>query len=282
MTAVLVSTGILKGLSLEEATPAELQAKAEPAHLTELTNISFYKKELGRAVYRGVNFSNCGFAKSTLDHVSFYKCKFTKVDFTRTKFVNCFFFECTFQDCDPYHVSFENTEINPASFKKCYRFTSDWNKALILFSELRRSLLESGDGRLSRVADYYFRSWQRRRLHHLWKNKQLSGFLPWFWSVCLWLITGYGERPGYLLLWALGLISALGAVYKFWFPSVLQNVSNPIYRDFWYLSFQIFFGKGLSATAQSAGLLTVEVSEFACGLVLIALLIASATRKLSP
>ena len=211
----------------------------------------------------------------------FTKCKFINVDLTRTKFVNCFFFGCDFENCDPYYASFENTEVNPASFKDCYRLDGDWNKALVLFSELRRSFLSSGDGRLSRTADYYFRLWQHRRLYHLWKSKQMSGFLPWFWSLCLWLLTGYGERPAHLFIWALSVISAAAAVYEKWFPFVVPAPKHG-YLDFWYVSFQVFFGKGLSANLQTISSSIAQVGEFGCGLVLIALLIASVTRKLSP
>lgn len=281
MATIHIQKGILKGLDLEEYTSGQLQGLAEPAHATSLTRISFYKNELGRALYRGICFSECSFAQSILKHVSFYKCKFVKVDLTRTKFVNCFFFGCEFEDCDPYHASFENTEVNPTSFKECYRLDGDWNKALVLFSELRKSFLTSGDGRLSRTADYYFRLWQRRRLHHLWKSKQRSGFLQWFWSFCLWLLTGYGERPAYLFVWALCVISAVGVVYAKWFPFLVPAPKHG-YADFWYLSSQVFFGKGLSVTFQTIGLSIVQLGEFGCGLVLIALLIGSITRKLSP
>jgi hypothetical protein len=281
MATVHIDKGLLKGLDLEEYTGDQLLRLAEPAHATLLKRGSFYRNKLGRAVYRGMIFSECSFAQSVLEHVSFYKCKFKSVDLTRTKFVNCFFFGCEFENCDPYYATFENTEVNPTSFKNCYHVDSDWNKALVLFSELRRSLLASGDGRLSRTADYYFRSWQRRRLHHLWKIKQMSGFFPWFWNLCLWLLTGYGERPAYLLFWALGVISAIAMVYTKFFPFVVTAPKHS-YLDFWYFSFQVFFGKWLSASLQTTGLFIVQLFEFGCGLVLIALLIASVTRKLSP
>jgi hypothetical protein len=281
MATIRINKGILKGLDLEDMTGEQLQRMAEPAHATELTRSSFYKGKLGRAVYRGMLFSECGFAWSEFQHVSFYKCKFRRVDLTRSKFVNCFFFKCEFDDCDPYYASFENTEIDPASFGKCYHRHGDWNKALVLFSELRRSLQAYGEGRLSRAADYYFRTWQRRRLQHLWKTKQRSGFSPWFWNVCIWLLTGYGERPAYLSLWAGGVISLLALVYMRLFP---YSVTSPKYgyADFWYLSFRVFFGRAFSDGLQTLSLFIVQLGEFGCGLLLIALLIASVTRKLSP
>jgi pentapeptide repeat protein len=281
MTTTRIQTGILKGCDLEERTPDQLQQLAEPAHVTELKGASFYNQKLGRAVYRGVKFSECGFARSVFEHVGFYKCTFSRVDFTRSKFVNCFFFRCDFVDCDPYYVSFENTEIDPASFKRCYQRDSDWNKALVLFSELRRSLLAYGEGRLSRASDYYFRTWQRRRLQHLWRSKQRSGFGPWFSNVCIWLLTGYGERPAYLLVWATLLISIFAGIYMTIFPLAVSG-PEPGFINFWYLSFRVFFGRAFSGDFQTASLFLVQVGEFGCGLVLMALLIASVTRKLLP
>jgi hypothetical protein len=218
MDKVTIQSGILKNLTLDVYTKERLEGLAEPSDPNSIRRASFYRGELGRAVYRGVTFSECGFGQSVFKHVSFYKCRFYKVDFTRTKFENCFFFKCDFQNCDPYYASFENSEIDPASFKECYVIDSDWNKAVVLFSELRRSLAAYGEGSLSRSADYYFRTWHRRRLRHLWMKKQMSGPLPWLRSVCLWLLTGYGEMPGNLAFWAVLVISALAAVYMKWFP----------------------------------------------------------------
>lgn len=246
-----------------------------------LTRSAFYKQKLEHAVYRGMTFSECSFAKSIFQHVGFYKCSFTRVDLTRTKFVSCTFFKCDFEDCDPYYASFENTEVDPTAFKRCYSLDADWNKALVLFSELRRSLQLYGEGGLSRTADYYFRTWHRRRLRDLWRRKQMSGFWAWFRSVLLWLLTGYGEKPHYLSVWALGLISTLALLYMKCFP---YAVSSPKYgyADFWYLSFRVFFGRGLSGDLQTVGLFAVQLGEFVCGLILVALLIGSVTRKLSP
>jgi hypothetical protein len=281
MDTILVPTGILKNVLLEVYTAQQLARLGEPADRSAISRVSFYRGELGRAVYRGTLFTECGFGQSTFQHVSFYKCDFYKVDLTRTKFVNCFFFKCRFRGCDPYYVSFENTEIDPRSFKHCYSLNSDWNKALILFSELRRSLFAYGEGNLSRTADYYFRMWHRRRQFHLWTKKQMSGPLPWFGSLCLWLLTGYGEKPVNLAGWAFVVISAFAAIYKKWFASVVPNPRHG-YVDFWYQSFRVFFGRAFSGDIQSVGLFSIQICEFGCGLILIALLIGSVTRKLSP
>jgi Pentapeptide repeats (9 copies) len=281
MGTIQIDKGMLKGLALESCTSEQLQSMADPAHTAEIIRFTFYKGEVGRAVYRGVLFFECGFAKSVFHHVSFYKCRFHRVDLVRTRFKNCFFFKCEFEDCDPYYAQFEDTEIDPASFAKCYRRNSDWNKALVLFSGLRRSLEAYGEGRLSRAADYYFRTWQRRRLQYLWKSKQRSGFVPWFWNVCIWLLTGYGERPAYLSLWAAGIISLLAVIYEEFFPYAVADPKHG-YADFWYLSFRVFFGSGFATNLQTLCLFAVQLGEFACGLSLVALLIASITRKLSP
>lgn len=281
MATVHIDKGILRGLDLEQYTIEQLQQRAEPAHATSLTRVSFYKGKLGRAVYRGMSFSECGFAQSTFERVSFYKCKFSKVDLVRTRFVRCFFFGCEFEDCDPYYASFDNTEVDPSSFKRCYRLDADWNKALVLFAELRRSFLTSADGRLSRTADYYFRTWQRRRLHYLWKRKQMSGFFPWFRSFCLWILTGYGERPACLAAWASLVIGLLAGIYMKCFPYVAAGPAHG-YLDYLYLSFRVFFGQSFSGSLQSSGLLLVQLAEFFCGLVLVALLIGTVTRKLAP
>jgi hypothetical protein len=53
MAIVHIEKGILKGLDLEEYTAEQLQQLAEPAHATSLTRGAFYRKQLGRVVYRG-------------------------------------------------------------------------------------------------------------------------------------------------------------------------------------------------------------------------------------
>jgi hypothetical protein len=234
-----------------------------------------------RAVFRGVAFSECGFGKSTFEGVSFYRCRFLKVDFTRSTFVRCFFFDCVFENCDPYYASFQNTEVEPSSFKRCYPSDTDWNKAIVLFAELRRSFLADANGRLSRRADYYFRISQRRRLKYLWWTKQISGFSPWLRSFALWLLTGYGERPEWLAAWSAAVIGFFASIYEIRFPYALANPSCS-YTDYLYLSFRLFFAQGFSEHLQGGGLFTAQVVELSCGLVLIALFIASVTRKLAP
>jgi hypothetical protein len=57
---------------------------------------------------------------------------------------------------------------------------------------------------------------------------------------------------------------------------------TPRYLDYLFYSFRVFFGQGLAPAFQSASLLGLQVSEFVSGLIMVALLIGSITRKLSP
>jgi hypothetical protein len=153
-----------------------------------------------------------------------------------------------------YYPTFTETEVDPASFRNSFQSHEEWNKALILFAELRRSLRALGESRLSRKADYFFRVWHRRRLFHRWKLKRI---------------------------WALLVITIGAVIYDKWLPQALAT-PHTRFLDFWYYSFKVFFAQGLAGDFQTAILMLVQVGEFLTGLVLVALLIGSIARKLSP
>jgi Pentapeptide repeats (9 copies) len=231
--------------------------------------------------FQGITFNQCSFARVNFEKINFSRCKFIRIDLTRASFKECFFSDTAFIDCDPYYTSFERTEVDPASFKRCFREHAEWNKALLLFSNLRRSLKEMGETRSSRTAEYYFRVWQRRRLYHRWHFKRISGFRAWFASLCLGALTGYGERPIYLAAWAFAVVTIMALIYMRWLPYALDCV-NCRFSDYWYYSFKVFFAQGLSTGFQSIPLSAVQVLEFGSGLVMVSLLIGSVARKLSP
>jgi hypothetical protein len=284
---VTITKGTLAGLNLQEITEGDLRNLSQSPVSTELNRKSFYKGELGTknspggVTFQGISFKECSFARATFEEINFSRCEFIHVDLTRAIFKGCFFSDTTFLDCDPYYTSFQRTEIDPSAFKSCFRAHSEWNKALLLFSNLRRSLRELGETRSSRTAEYYFRVWQRRRLYHRWHFKRNSGFGTWFASLCLGGLTGYGERPVYLAGWAFALITTLSVIYMKWLPYALSGV-NLRYRDYWYYSFKVFFAQGLAASFQSIPLSVIQLSEFLSGLVMVSLLIGSIARKLSP
>jgi hypothetical protein len=170
-------------------------------------------------------------------------------------------------------------QLPPLHLSDVYSVAEDWNKAVGLFARLRRDLEAAGDGRASRAAEYYFRVWQRRHLYHK-RFHGLSGLTPWLWSWFLGVFTGYGERPAYLLGWMFALITAMGAVYWEWFPFSLSPPAKD-FLSYWYFSFKIFCAKGFTNDVLSKGLLACQVGEFTLGLILLATLVGSVTRKLS-
>lgn len=279
MSDVRIEKGLLKGAVLTQVDQVRLREFSH-SESRELTSASFYQSSLSRATFRGVKFLECSFSKSSFDNVIFRKCMFTRVDMTRSEFKKCYFSDCKFVDCDPYNVSFAETVIEPRAFKKCYRSgETDLNKALLLFSGLKRSLEEAGGHTGSRAADYYYRRWQRRLLYHRWRFREVSGGIPWLWSLLIGALTGYGERPAYAVLWIFSLITAMGAVYSKYFPFVVSGTANG-FLSYWYFSFKIFCAKGFTETV-GKGLVAAQVSEFTIGLIFLALLVGSITRKLS-
>jgi hypothetical protein len=273
--------GRLAGVEVRTITEADLRAIAQSPNRTEVAKVSFYKGTLKKAVFQGINFTESNFARVEFEGIAFSRCKFRRVDFTRANFKECTFSECTFIDCDPYYASFEKTEIDPSAFRGCFTSHDEWNKALILFSRLLIALRDMGETRFSRVAEYYFRVWQRRRLYHRWRFKRIAGFGSWFWSLCIGAFTGYGERPIYLAGWALLIISAMSEIYMKCTPDALPG-SNRRPIEYWYYSFKIFFAQGLTADFQSLPLMAAQIGELTLGLVMVALLIGSVSRKLSP
>lgn len=280
MTTFQPTKGLLAGIALEEWEAQDLANAADSQVRNKIERITFYKSELRRKNFRGISFSECNFAKSKFEQVTFRKCTFAKVDFTRTSFVDCTFSECRFVNCDPYYAAFNKCAVNPSEFKECYSQDSDWNKALILFSNLREDLEKEGNGRMARIAEYYYRVWERRRLYRLWKVNETSSFWPWFRNFTVAALTGYGERPMYLGSWMLVLVTLMAFVYLKWFPYALASNQNG-FTDYWYFSFKVFCAQGFTSEPMSLGLLSCQVLEFAIGLVLVALLVGSVTRKLS-
>jgi Pentapeptide repeats (9 copies) len=275
------SKGKLAGVQLREITESELRALSQSANRTAIAGVSYYKGTLKRAVFQGIQFSESNFARVQFENVAFSRCEFRKVDFTRAAFKDCSFSDCRFINCDPYYVSFERTEIDPSVFKDCFTSHDEWNKALILFSNLQVQLRAAGETRFSRIAEYYFRIWQRRRLFHRWKFKRIAGFGSWFWSLCIAAFTGYGERPIYLAGWAFVVITAMSEIYMRWMPYAITG-PNHRFVEYWYYSFKMFFAQGFSREFQSVQLSAAQMSEFVLGLVMVALLIGSVARKLSP
>lgn len=273
--------GKLANIDLEPCTDEDLVKLSRSPSRTQLKRVSFYKGLLRGVTFQGITFAECNFAKVRFEKVTFSRCTFRTVDLTRTVFIDCFLSDCSFVDADLYYPEFQRTEVDPASFKKSFSSHEEWNKALLLFAELRRSLRELGESRLSRKADYFFRIWQRRRLYHRWKFKRIAGFGPWFRSLCLAALNGYGERPAYLAIWAFGVVTAAALVYWRFFPFAVST-TDPRFVDFWYYSFKVFFAQGLSAGFQSGALTFAQMAELVSGLVLVALLIGSVARKLSP
>jgi hypothetical protein len=279
MASIQLTTGLLSGRKLEVWDSGSL-AQVADSHISKLEDVSFYDGELKRKTFRGISFRNCNFARSRFHSIVFRKCSFTRVDFTRTLFVECSFSECSFVDCDPYHARFIKCALDPSEFAKCYTEDSHWNKALILFANLRRGLENAGNGRMARVAEYHYRVWERRRLYRLWRVNETSGFWPWFRSLFVAMVTGYGERPIYLGAWMIGLITAMASVYRQWFPYVVTSGKSG-FTDFWYFSFKVFCAQGFTDHFLTSGLLVCQVGEFSVGVVLISLLVGSVTRKLS-
>jgi Pentapeptide repeats (9 copies) len=278
MDAITIPKGLLAGKDLRPWEAADLLQFAQSDE-TELKNVSLFQKTVERGVFRSVRFQDCNFARTEFRETTFRKCVFERVDLTRTTFRECVFSDCRFINSDPYHATFPGSVIAPSSFKKCFK-SSDLNKALILFLDLKRELEESGDHRGSRAADYYYRRWERNLLHHRWRNRQIFGIGPWLWSLFLGSLTGYGERPQYLLLWTIGLITASSFIYRFVYPACV-SLADQRFLGYWYFSFKVFCGKGFTTDALSRALVTFQVIEFTLGMVFLALLVGSITRKLS-
>jgi Pentapeptide repeats (9 copies) len=274
-----IDKGLLKGVDVEIWDAAKLGDFARSEGAGELTQASLYSGELRRLVFRGITFTECSFARTRFVEVTFRRCKFKKVDLTRALFRDCHFSDCIFENCDPYNCSFLRTVVDPATFKPCYG-EKDWNRALILFANLKLGFEKAGNGRLARATEYRYRIWERRRLYHLWRDRETSGPFPWVGSLLVGSLTGYGERPAYVAGWMIALITAMSFVYRHWFPFVATPADNSFAR-YWYFSFKVFCARGFAPEYATAGLLACQVVEFALGLVLIALLVGSITRKLS-
>jgi hypothetical protein len=133
---------------------------------------------------------------------------------------------------------------------------------------------------MARAAEYYYRVWERRRLYHLWKTKETSGFWPYCRSCVVAILTGYGEQPIYIGGWIIFLITAMGFVYQRWFPGAV-GTKEAKFADYWFFSFKLFCAQGLTSMSVSRGFVACQVLEVAIGLVLVALLVGSVTRKLS-
>jgi hypothetical protein len=278
MDPIKIEKGILTGKELFPWVQDDFLRFAN-SERSNLENIACYNSQITRMTFRSVNFRYCSFARTTFESVNFRKCTFVDVDLTRTIFKECFFSDCKFVNSDPYYAKFPQTLVPASSFKRCYQF-KDWNKALVLFSQLKQDLEAEGNRRASQAADYYYRRWERALLYHRWKAREVSGMWSWLWSLIIGSLTGYGERPQYLLFWTTALITIAAMVYRVLFPGCVSAADHRL-LGYWYFSFKVFCGKGFTTDAISRGLVFSQVIEFSFGLIFVAMLVASITRKFS-
>jgi hypothetical protein len=282
----ITQKGLLQGLTLDVWGAVDLAAAGKR---TEIKLVSFYRQRLdgGRPgmSFRGVTFKQCGFGHSVFTNISFINCRFEEVDLTRTQFRNCLFSRCKFIKSDPYYALFPQSDIDPSSFAGIYRATgcyansTDYNKATLLFSNLRASLSRRGDVRKAKRAEYYLRVWERKKLWiYSWKKKDHGPFV-WLQSLFLGGLNGYGERPQYALVWMVFVITVFAAVYRCFFTTAITTGQG--FLDDWYFSFRVFFAQAFGPQLPAPRLLLCQVVEFGFGLILVAVFIGSAARKLS-
>ena len=282
----ITQQGLLQGLTLDVWGAAELAAAGKR---TEIQLVSFYRQRLdgGRPgiSFRGVTFRRCGFGHSIFSNISFINCRFEEVDLTRSQFRNCLFSSCKFINSDPYYALFPHSDIDPSSFAGTYRATGcytksrDYNKATLLFSNLRASLIRRGDVRKAKRAEYYLRVWERKKLWvYSWKRKDHGKFV-WLQSLFLGSLNGYGERPQYTLVRMIAVITLFAAAYRHLFATAITTGQG--YLDDWYFSFRVFFAQAFGPQLPAPRLLLCQGVEFGFGLILVAVFIGSAARKLS-
>ena len=232
------------------------------------------------------HFYNSKFIETNLYDAIFLDCGFDIVrvcdcDFRSTKIVNPKFNDFTFEDNNKTTKVNENTFIGMASFSKKEKMEIDST------AEVYRAfgkLLEKND--IIDQSSEYFYLFKKTERYRLKGPKKLV-------SLISYLISGYGERPFFALIAAIGVVLLCGTLYMLfgvsfnnetiYFHPALGHLFPPFKNlVYWYhFSLVTFTTVGYGNVVPIGGSILVSGAEMVLGILLTGIWISTLVRKMT-
>lgn len=243
----------------------------------------------------GMTIRNVNFRWSTVRDVGFKGARLIDCNLSQAVFVECYFRRAVFQNCDIVNAKFEKSDFSNArfeesrldfaSFKECeialsaIRFRDDAPPQALarICRNLKLNAMQMGHFADAGELTYLEKTYERRVLHHqAFAGNQPGALGRWLGSLVMNWTWGYGEKP---------LRLALAMAANIFVFGTLQYGLNAIPGKGWwehvYFSGITFLTIGYGDLVPLGALARlVSVLEGAAGILIIGLLIASATKKI--
>lgn len=154
-------------------------------------------------------FSDCSFAKTTIENIEFYSCEFRNCKFLQTKFINCKFHDCKFELTNMTFAEVSNCYIDPNFFGniipnyRCFLLSvQSANMCTTFFQTLYHNAKDTGQEEHKKNADYHFQKWKGLNIIQKKFTKQpYTDNISWKEfifkfpvNLFQYIVTGYGYR----------------------------------------------------------------------------------------
>lgn len=256
----------------------------------DLRGIRIEGTQLDGMVIRNVNLR-----WSTVHDVGFKGAKLIECNLSQAGFSECYFRRAVFQKCDIVNAKFatsdfsnarfEDSRLDFATFKECeitlqaVKFRDDANPLVLarVCRNLKLNAMQMGHFADAGELTYMEKTFERHALF----NQALGGRHPvaiarWLGSLVMHWLWGYGEKPVRLAFAMAANIFVFGTL-QYW----LGAVPDKGWWDHVYFSGITFLTIGYGDLVPlAAAPRLVSVLEGAAGIVIIGMLIASATKKI--
>ena len=243
----------------------------------------------------GMTIRNVNLRWSTVRDVGFKGAKLLDCNLSQASFAECYFRRTTFQGCDIVNAKFEKSDFSNArfdasrldfaTFRECeitlqaIRFRDDAPPQALarICRNLKLNAMQMGHFADAGELTYLEKTYERHVLHHqAFAGKQPGALWRWFASLAMNWTWGYGEKPLRLALAMTVNIFFFGTI-QFW----LNAVPDKGWWEHVYFSGITFLTIGYGDLVPLGALpRLVSVLEGGAGIVIIGLLIASATKKI--
>lgn len=251
----ILKEAYLRGAILEDATLHKSCLQNADMVGANLQNAKLWSSNLQGAKLQRANLKNAGFNEKTiLQDVNWYQCQ---IDNSTLRFAD-----------------------NQLDEKVIQEKNNDYSKAKEVYRNLKNYFRQEGMYNIS--GEYYYRE-KLMETKCSWKDKKL---INWISNIILYLLAGYGERPGRVIIWWAGIIFSFAYIYHHCngiYNGMVYNITsyNPKFLETLYFSIVTFTTLGFGDLAPKPGFFQLFASlEALLGAIFMAMFIFVFARKM--